>query len=90
MSPRIRITPVSVTSFASATGDDLKVKAKTNSTSHRGHLTVLPTRLESPRSLWPEGHTAVTLLLTGFNILISPECCAVLCTVLFAFRRGLP
>jgi len=60
MEPKIRITPVSVTSFASVAAVGLNVNANTNSTEQRGHFTVLPTRLALPRTLWPEGHAAVT------------------------------
>lgn len=72
MEPSIRMTPVSVTSFASTAAEGLKVNANTNSTSHRGHLTVLPTRLALPRTLCPEGHAAVTFWFVVCNITIVP------------------
>ncbi|MDB4759878.1 hypothetical protein OAG34_01545, partial [bacterium] len=65
------MTPVSVTSFASVAAEGLKVNANTNSASHRGHLTVFPTRLALPRTLCPDGHAAVTFWLIGCNISLS-------------------
>ena len=60
MEPRIRITPVSVTSFAVEEAVGVMVSAKMNRTSHLGHFTVLPTKSALPRTLCPEGHRVVT------------------------------
>ena len=64
-SPRIRITPVSVTEvfseFAGFNG------ANTNIVLHLGHRTVFPAKLMSPRTWCPRGQESVILLLEVFS-----------------------